>query len=147
MHGVSPDSEVIVVDGIAYENEGDGWKQGDPDSEDSDEAIIWAAGQFALAAFSGDIMQQTIAACAVWNLEVGTKRLTLPDSEVVETRVFACAAPFDMYGTTVAPMEVWIGENWTPYGYESTATGYGQVVEGRSLYFDHGIEVDITAPM
>lgn len=147
LHGTSPDDEVIYVDEVAYKNEGDGWVQGDPDSDDSEEYVNGLAGQALLAAFAGDILKQSIAACAVWNIEVAPKKLTLPDDRVVDARVFSCAAPFESFGTTVSPMDVWIGADWTPYGYESTATGFGQVVEGIAYYYDHGQPVEITAPM
>lgn len=147
IHGTSPDDEVIFVDDVTYKNEGDGWVQGDANSDDTEEYIGGMAGQLLVAVFAGDVLKQTIAACPVWNIEVASKKLTLPDDQVVDTRVFSCAAPFDSFGTTVSPMHVWIGADWTPYGFESTATGYGQVIDGVSYYYDHGVPVEITAPM
>lgn len=147
LHGTSPDSEVVYLDGIAYDNDGDGWVKGDIESDDSEEYVAGLAGQALLAAFAGDIMKQTIAACPVWNIETGTKKITLPNDIVVDARVFACAGPVDMLGTVVDPMSVWMGADWTPYGYQSTTTGYGQVIEGVSYYYDHGKPVEIEAPI
>ncbi len=147
IHSTSADEEVVFVGGVAYRNDGDGWVEGDPDSDDSEEVTVGSAGELLIAVFAGDILKQSIAACAVWNIETGLTGITLPDGFVVQVRTFTCAAPFDSLGVTVDPMHVWIGEDWTPYGYESTATGYGQVVDGVSYYYDQGVEVDITAPM
>lgn len=140
-------SEVIFVDDVAYENDGTGWIRGDVSSDDDDEMVLGGVGELLVAVFAGDVLKQSIAACPVWNIEPGTTRITLPDSQVVETREFICAEPFESFGTTVGPMSVWIDEDWTPYGTQSTVTGFGQVVEGAQYYFDHGVEVDIVAPM
>lgn len=147
IHGTGPDGEVVLVDDVTYRNDGSGWVKGDAGSDDPDEYVIGVAGLAMLAMFNGEMMKQSIAACPVWNIEVGEKKITLPDDQVVEARVFSCAAPFDSFGTTVSPMSVWFGADWTPYGHESTASGYGQVVHGISLYYDHGEPVEITAPM
>ncbi len=140
-------SEVIFVDDVAYEDDGSGWIRGDVSSEDDDEMILGGVGELLVAVFAGDVLKQSIAACPVWNIEPGTTSITLPDSRVVETREFACAAPFESFGTTVSPMSLWIDEDWTPYGTQSTVTGFGQVIDGAQYYFDHGVEVDIVAPM
>ncbi|MFT4259631.1 hypothetical protein [Microbacterium sp.] len=147
LHGRSPDNEVIYLDDIAYTNEGDGWVKGDIGSDDPEEYVAGAAGLALLTAFAGDVLKQSIAACPVWNIEVASKKITLPDSTVVDSRVFSCAAPFESFGMTVSPMNVWIGADWTPYGYESTVTGLGQIVEGVSFYYDHGVPVEIVAPV
>ncbi|MDT0156006.1 hypothetical protein Q9R19_00030 [Microbacterium sp. ARD32] len=151
IHGVTTGgddpNEVVFVDDVAYQNDGTGWVKGDPDSDDSEKMIVGQAGRVMVAVFSGDVLRESVQACPVWNLLPAREKTTLPDDVVVEARVFECAAPYDMFGSTITGSRLLFEQDWTPVGASSTATGFGQTVRSEQWWYDFGTDLEITAPI
>ena len=141
-----PGGEQVLVDGVAYQNDGSGWIKGDLNSDVPDETFVGQVGPLLEAAFSGGLLRESVAPCPEWKLLPEAEKVTLPDDTVVQARVFACSAPFEMAGATVSEARMLFEQDWTPVGASSRATGYGQTLYGEQWYYDFGADLDITAP-
>lgn len=144
--GADPD-EVVFVDDTAYKNDGGGWIKGDPGSDDPEKMVIGNAGRLLVAVFAGDVLRQSVEACPVWNLLPAKEKMTLPDDMVVEARVFECAAPYVMIGSTITDSRLLFEQDWTPVSATYTATGFGQTVRAEQWWYDFGADLEITAPI
>lgn len=142
-----PGGEQVLLDGIAYQNDGTGWIKGDLESDVPDEAFVGHIGPLLEAAFSGGLLRESVRPCPQWDLLPDAEKVTLPDDTVVQARVFACTAPFELAGATVGEARMLFEQDWTPIGASSRATGYGQTLYGEQWYYDFGAELDITPPL
>lgn len=138
--------EQVLVDGVAYQNDGSGWIKGDPESDVPDEVFVGQVGPLLEAAFTGGLLRESITPCPEWDLLPDAEKVTLPDGMVVQARVFACTAPFELAGATVSDARLLFEQDWTPISASSQSTGYGQTLYGEQWYYDFGADQDITPP-
>lgn len=149
IHGKSTGTnphEAVFIDDVAYLDNGTGWVRGDPDSDDFEEVTVGNAGRLMVAAFSGDVLRESVKSCPLWNVLPGTEKLTLPDDMVVDARVFECAAPYQVASMTITDSRLLFAQNWTPVSASYTTTGFGMSIPAEQWWYDFGADLKISAP-
>lgn len=138
---------VVVVDGAAHSRVDGHWVTGVLNSEDEEEALIAATGEFATVSFSPEKLRRGISECVTWTVAPKREDVELADgSRVPGLLRLDCAAGFEQLGATVTAATLWVGEDWTPIRHEETITLSGVSAPSTTELSDHGAAFDIPVP-
>ena len=138
---------VVVVDGASWSRSGDRWVAGVLNSQDEDEALGAATGEFAWATLSLEGMTRGVGECATWTVATDRAPVTLHDGAPMSDLVrLDCTAPFEVMGATTTTASLWLRADWTPVRHASTLTLSGVAVESLTELTDHGARFDIPVP-
>ncbi|GAA4124611.1 hypothetical protein GCM10022415_30830 [Knoellia locipacati] len=138
---------VVVVDGASWSRSGDRWVAGVLNSQDEDEALGAATGEFAWATLSLEGMTRGVGECATWKVAADRAPVTLHDGASSSGLVrLDCMTPFEVMGATTTAASLWVRADWTPVRHASTLTLSGVAVESLVELTGHGTRFDIPVP-
>lgn len=138
---------VVVADGSASSLVDGRWVAGVLNSEDEEEALAAATGEFATVAFSPEGMAQGVGECPSWRVGVEREAVTLRDGRAQQGLVrLDCTARFDLSGATTTAATLWVGEDWTPVRHTATLSISGVATEAVREFADHGSAFGIPTP-
>lgn len=138
---------VVLADGVAHGLLDGRWVRGVLNSQDADEAIVAATGEFAAVAFSPEGLAQGIGECPAWKVAPDRSTPTLHDGSRPSRLVrLDCTLPFEVLGATATVSTLWVREDWTPVRHSSTLSVGGASLESVRELTDHGSRFDIPTP-
>lgn len=138
---------VVVVDGAAASLVDGRWVNGVLNSEDEEEALAAATGEFATVAFSPQGMAQGVGECPTWRVGAEREPVTLRDGQEQSGLVrLDCTTRFELSGATTTAATLWVGEDWTPVRHTATLSISGVATEAVREFSDHGAPFGIPTP-
>lgn len=138
---------VVVADGSAFSLVDGRWVPGVLNSEDEEQALAAATGEFATVAFSPQGMTQGVGECPSWRVGAEREQVTLRDgAEQTGLVRLECTARFDLSGATTTTATVWVREDWTPVRHTATLSISGVTTQTVREFADHGTTFGIPTP-